>query len=147
MMILRVGTERPAQRYVVGVDEHRPGPRQEWERVEVDGFEMHVDPVADGESGTHSALPAKIETWRRRSALGAILTGFALGLKEALEPKRDEPQIVAQVSGDPVDDLPVQAHLDDMRPRDSVVTIRPWLLADRPAPAPESDTGPTPPKP
>jgi hypothetical protein len=82
--------------------------------------------------------------------LGAILTGFALGLKEALEPKRDEPQIVAQVSGDPVDDLPVQAHLDDMRPRDSIVTIRPWLLADRP-PAPpagtESDPGPSPSKP
>jgi hypothetical protein len=113
------------------VDEHRP------ERVEVDGFEMHVDPAPDEVSGMHNALPTKIESWRRRSALGAILTGFALGLKEALEPKRDEPSIVTQVSGDPVKDLPVQAELDDMRPGDSIVTIRPWLLADHPPKAPD----------
>jgi hypothetical protein len=126
------------------VDEHRA------ERVDVDGFELHVDRVADDGAGPHTALPSKVETWRRRSALGAILTGFALGLKEALEPKRDEPSIVAQVSGDPVGDLPVEAHLDDLRPRDSVVTIRPWLMAGRPPATPgatDSGTGPIPPKP
>ncbi|HEY2303364.1 MAG TPA: hypothetical protein VGH66_15795 [Acidimicrobiales bacterium] len=126
------------------MDEHRP------ERVEVDGFELPVDPVPDEGSANHTALPTKIETWRRRSAMGAILTGFALGLKEALEPKRDEPAIVAQVSGDPVGDQPIQAELDDLRPRESIVTIRPWLLADRP-PEPvddtEGDMGPTLPKP
>ena len=116
----------------------------------MDGFELHVDPVPEDGYPTHTALPPRIETWRRRSALGAILTGFALGLKEALEPKRDEPAIVAQVSGDPVGDLPVEAHLDDMRPRDSIVTIRPWLLADRPPAKPgRADSGPgsTAPKP
>jgi hypothetical protein len=119
------------------VDEQRA------ERVEVDGFELHVDPVPEQGYPTHTALPKRVETWRRRSALGAILTGFALGLKEALEPKREEPKIVAQVSGDPVGDLPVEAHLDDMRPRDSIVTIRPWLLADRPPANPGgTDTGP-----
>jgi hypothetical protein len=109
------------------VDEHQR------ERVEVDGLELHVDPEPDGSSAIHTALPPKVESWRRRSAMGAILTGFALGLREALEPERDEPGIVAQVSGEPVGDLPVQAHLDDVSPRESVVTIRPWLLDDRPA--------------
>src|SRR5438445_573733 len=80
-----------------------------------------------------TALPSTIETWGRRSAMGATLTGFALGLKEALDPTRDEPAIVAQVSGDPVGAQPIEAALDDLRPRQSIVTIRPWLLADRPA--------------
>jgi hypothetical protein len=73
--------------------------------------------------------------------MGAILTGFALGLREALEPERDEPAIVAQVSGEPVGDLPVEAHLDDLSPRESVVTIRPWLLDDRPG-VPADGRGP-----
>jgi hypothetical protein len=115
------------------VDEHRP------ERVEVDGFELHVEPVSDTPGELHTALPPKIESWRRRSAMGAILTGFALGLREALEPERDEPSIVAQVSGEPVGDLPVQAHLDDLSPHESVVTIRPWLLEERPAGTAEDD--------
>jgi hypothetical protein len=120
------------------------------ERVEIDGFELHVEPVPDASSAIHTALPPKIESWRRRSAMGAILTGFALGLREALEPERDEPGIVAQVSGEPVGDLPVQAHLDDLSPRESVVTIRPWLLEDRAGPTAGqagSETGPAAPDP
>ncbi len=91
-----------------------------------------------GEAGT--ALPRKVEAWRRRSAAGAILTGFALGLQEALETHRDDPSIVVQTSGDPPDDLPVEAEFEYGRPRQSVVNIRPWLLnesrrdgQDRPA--------------
>jgi hypothetical protein len=131
------------RRYVVGVDEHRP------ERVEIDGFELHVEPVSDASAELHTALPPRIESWRRRSAMGAILTGFALGLREALEPEREEPAIVAQVSGEPVGDLPVQAQLDEVSPRESVVTIRPWLLEDRPATAgpPEPAAGSERPKP
>ena len=85
------------------------------------------DPEAGGgETGT--ALPPKVEAWRRRSAAGAILTGFALGLQEVLETHRDEPSIVVQTSGDPPDDLPVEAEFEYGRPRQSVVSIRPWLL-------------------
>jgi hypothetical protein len=110
------------------VDERQP------ERVEVDGMELHVEPSVDeADRGPHTALPTKIESWRRRSAVGAVLTGIALGLKEALEPERDEPAIVAQVSGEPVEDLPVEAHLDEDRPAESVVTIRPWLLEHAPS--------------
>ena len=94
-------------------------------------MELHLDPSLDGDSdGPSTALPPRAESWRRRSAAGAILTGIALGLKEALEPRRQEPAIVVQVSGEPLEDLPVEAHLDDTRPGNSVVHIRPWLLAD-----------------
>jgi len=75
-----------------------------------------------------TALPSKMEAWRRRSATGAILTGFAFGLKEVFEPERDEPAIVQQVPGEPPGDLPVEAYLDETRPDESVVTIRPWLF-------------------
>jgi hypothetical protein len=99
--------------------------------VEVDGFELHFDPEPEpGEEELHNALPKRVDAWRRRSASGAILTGIALGLKQVLEPRRDEPAIVAQVSGDPVGDLPVEAHLDGIKPANSVVTNRPWLLED-----------------
>jgi hypothetical protein len=76
----------------------------------------------------HTALPPKVESWRKRSVTGAILTGFALGLQEALETKRQEPAIVVQTSGDPPKDLPVEADFEYARPRQTVVSIRPWLL-------------------
>ena len=80
--------------------------------------------------GTHTALPPKVEAWRKRSAVGAILTGFALGLQEALEKRKEEPGIVMETSGDPPRDLPVEAEFEYGRPRQSVVQIRPWLLPD-----------------
>ncbi len=84
--------------------------------------------AAGAEPGT--ALPGRVEAWRRRSAAGAILTGFALGLQEALETHREEPSIVVQTSGDPPDDLPVEAEFEYGRPRQSVVSIRPWMLKE-----------------
>jgi hypothetical protein len=76
-----------------------------------------------------TALPPKVESWRRRSAAGAILTGFALGLRQVFEPEPEAPAIVQEVSGEPLEDLPVEAQLDENRPDESVVTIRPWLLS------------------
>lgn len=97
-------------------------------------------------AGSHTALPPRIEAWRKRSAAGAILTGFALGLQEALETRKDEPSIVIQTSGDPPKDLPVDADFEYGRPKQSVVQIRPWLNGDgqpsSPEPEPESDTEP-----
>jgi hypothetical protein len=80
------------------------------------------------EDAQRTALPPKVESWRRRSATGAILTGFAFGLKEVFEPEPEKPAIVQEVSGQPVEDLPVEAQVDERRPDESVVTIRPWLL-------------------
>jgi hypothetical protein len=90
--------------------------------------ETDPDTAPEQEHEYNTALPPKMEAWRRRSAAGAILTGFALGLQEALETKRQEPSIVIQTSGDPPKDLPVEADFEYGRPRQSVVSIRPWLL-------------------
>ena len=78
----------------------------------------------------HTGLPPRIESWRKRSATGAILTGFALGLQQVFEPERKEPAIVQETSGDPPRDLPVEAELEGVVGRRSVVRIRPWLLED-----------------
>jgi hypothetical protein len=98
------------------------------ERVEVDGMELHLQPVDDPEGEQHTALPPRVEAWRRRSATGALLTGIALGLQEALGTKREDAPIVVQTSGDPPTDLPVEADLAGLRPEDKVVNVRPWLL-------------------
>lgn len=86
------------------------------------------DAVSDRPSDTHTALPPKVESWRKRSATGAILTGFALGLQQVFEPERKEPSIVQETSGEPPRDLPVEAELEGVVGRRSVVRIRPWLL-------------------
>jgi hypothetical protein len=91
--------------------------------------EAETEDYDDWEEG-HTGPPPKFEAWRRRSATGAILTGFALGLQEALEAKREEPSIVIQTSGEPPEDLPVESDFEFRRPRRSVVHIRPWLLKD-----------------
>ncbi len=103
---------------------------------ELEGEDEFYEFPDDGEP--HTALPTKVEAWRKRSATGAILTGFALGLQQVFEPKRDEPAVIMETSGDPPRDLPVEADFEYGRPRQSVVNVRPWLL---PA-APDADPGP-----
>jgi hypothetical protein len=53
-------------------------------------------------------LPEKLplrrfDAWRRRSAIGAIATGVALGLKEIFQPTTNEPVITAEAPGNPPD--------------------------------------------
>ena len=98
---------------------------------------------AEAEEEYRTALPPKVEAWRKRSAAGAILTGFALCLQEALETKRQEPSIVIQTSGDPPRDLPVEADFEYGRPRQTVVNIRPWLLDAGAAEQDSDETGPS----
>ncbi|HEX6394007.1 MAG TPA: hypothetical protein VFZ97_11230 [Acidimicrobiales bacterium] len=89
-----------------------------------------AEPQGEGpDDGPHTALPPKVEAWRRRSATGAVLTGFAFGLQQVFEP-REQPAIIMETSGDPPKDLPVDADLEYGRPRHSVVSIRPWLFQD-----------------
>lgn len=82
----------------------------------------------DPDEAQRTALPGRVERWRRRSATGAIMSGFAFGLKEVFEPNRTEPAVVQETSGDPPEDLPVDAEFDPLVARRSVVRIRPWLL-------------------
>ncbi|MDE3205267.1 MAG: hypothetical protein KGQ66_13760 [Acidobacteriota bacterium] len=97
------------------------------------GDELDFGRLIDAEQAAappSTALPPKLEAWRRRSAAGAILTGFALGLQEALEKRKEDPSIVMETSGEPPKDLPVEAEFEYGRPKQSVVQIRPWLLSD-----------------
>jgi hypothetical protein len=89
-----------------------------------------VNPAGHGEpgGGSNTALPGKVESWRKRSATGAVLTGIAFGLQQIFEKEREEPAIIMTTSGDPPRDLPVEAEVEHGRPRRSVVNIRPWLL-------------------
>jgi hypothetical protein len=90
-----------------------------------DGVELHFE-----EEGVelHSALPAPLEAWRRRSIAGMLMTGIALGLREALEPKREQAAIVADAPGDPPGSQAVEVNVDADRPAESVLVLRPWLL-------------------
>ena len=119
-----------------------PGaPENNAEGEDNDGDELggHVlpDEVEYPEPESTTALPPRIERWRRRSATGAMMTGFALGLREALETEHREPAVVLETSGVPPRDLAVEADLDNLPPRQSVVKIRRWLLHDLPAPTDE----------
>ena len=65
----------------------------------------------------------KVSQWRRRSALGAVLTGMALGLQEVFDPE-EERSIVIEVDadGEPLD-LPVQLFLDPDSPAGSLCIV------------------------
>ncbi len=87
-----------------------------------------TDEMLENEAPRETGLPDRIEKWRRNSATGAVMTAFAFGLQQVFEPERKEPAIVLQTSGDPPKDLPVEARLEQLGPRQSSVTVRRWLL-------------------
>jgi hypothetical protein len=92
------------------------------------------------ESIIRNALPSWLESWRRRSATGAVLTGIAFGVRDALEPERDSPAIVVPAPGPPPGPQPLELHLGDDRPEEAWAVVRPWLVthhAEDPV-----DTGP-----
>ena len=72
-------------------------------------------------------LPSRgFEGWRRRSAIGAIATGVALGLKEIFQPTNIEPVITAEAPGDPPDDeTRLRVILDPDDPSKSVAIVPP----------------------
>ncbi len=75
--------------------------------------------------------PDRISHWRRHSALGAVLTGLALGYQEVFDPE-EERSIVIEVDdeGEPRD-LPVELFLDPDSPTGSLCIVH---RADQPPP-------------
>lgn len=67
--------------------------------------------------------PDRISQWRRHSALGAVLTGLALGYQEVFDPE-EERSIVIEVDdeGEPRD-LPVELFLDPDTPSGSLCIV------------------------
>lgn len=103
-----------------------------------------AEPEPEDFEEPQTALPTRVESWRKRSATGAILTGFAFGLQQVFEPERKEPAIMMETSGAPPTDLPVEAELEMATTRRSVVKIRPWLLDEEPESDPAASPGPDP---
>ena len=65
----------------------------------------------------------KVSQWRRRSALGAVLTGMALGLQEVFDPEEERSiEVEVDADGEPLD-LPVQMFLDPDSPAGSLCIV------------------------
>lgn len=87
-----------------------------------------TEELLENEAPRRTGLPDSVERWRQRSATGAVLTAFAFGLQQALETEKKEPAIIMVTSGEPPTDLPVEAQLEQLGPRQSSVKVRTWLL-------------------
>jgi hypothetical protein len=86
----------------------------------------------DPEAVEGHAQPPPIERFHR-SAVGTALAAGLFGLRDALEPPKDEtPAIVEDwAGGEPFKD-PMVLRLDPDNPQDSIVMIRPWLRPSAP---------------
>ena len=69
--------------------------------------------------------PLRFNKWMKRSATGAVLSGIALGLQEALTIKKEQPAFVMEAPGEPEDDeAPIQLRFDPDDPANTVAIIR-----------------------
>jgi len=85
-----------------------------------------VDRSLSGDDETVPHDPLRFNQWMKRSATGAVMSGIALGLREALEPKRNLPAFVMEAPGEPDDpDAPISLHFDPDDPTKTVAVIRP----------------------
>jgi hypothetical protein len=84
--------------------------------------------------------PLRFNNWMKRSATGAVLTGIAVGLQQALEVPRKQPPFVIVASDEPDDlDGPIDLRFDPDSPADTVAIIR------RPSVGGDPDAAPAPP--
>ena len=77
--------------------------------------------------------PYRFDSWRRRSAIGAIATGVALGLKDIFQPTNIEQVITAEAPGDPPDrENRLRVFLDPDDPTKSVAFLPRGPADDQP---------------
>jgi hypothetical protein len=97
------------------------------------------DGVEIDDEGEPHAEPRPIDRFRS-TAVGSVMAAGLLGLRDVLEPPKDEdPAIVVDWSGAPPFTDPYVLRLDPDHPEDSIVMVRPWL---RPGDALASDRDP-----
>ena len=92
--------------------------------------------IEDG-SEENGPDPLRFSNWMKRSATGAVMSGIAVGLKEALQPKQPIPFVI-EASGEPEDpDKPIDLKFDPDSPAATVAIIRrPPVAEDPQSPAP-----------
>ena len=94
------------------------------------------DGTGPGEMGDGKD-PLRFSNWMKRSATGAVMTGIAVGLKEALQPQRKEVPFVIESRDDPDDpDKPIDLHFDPDSPEATVAIIRRPVAPSAPADPP-----------
>ncbi len=87
--------------------------------------ESGADGEAETDAGAAGRDPRRFNEWRKRSATGAVMTGIALGLKEALELPRERPALVIEAPGEPDDpDRPIDLRFDPDDPAATVAIVR-----------------------
>lgn len=92
---------------------------------ELDAIGVGVHGRSSRQPISASPLPSRVVRWSRGSAAGAVLTGMALGLREVLDPRRDDDAIVIEVDADgEPHDLPVQLFLEPDDPAGSLCIVR-----------------------
>ena len=72
-------------------------------------------------SGMQTSQPS----WSRRAVGAALVTGLTLGVREALQPRRDEPAIVVEDSGEPPPEGRVTLYFHPEVPEATLVLVRP----------------------
>ncbi len=69
--------------------------------------------------------PLRFSNWMKRSATGAVMSGISIGLREALQPTKNQPAFVMEATGLPEDpDNPIRLQFDPDSPADTVAIIR-----------------------
>jgi hypothetical protein len=87
-------------------------------------YPYEFDDGSEFEDGHVPHEPLPFQKWVKRSATGAVLSGIAFGLQEALQPKRELPAFVMEAPGEPDDpDAPITLHFDPDDPK-TVAVIR-----------------------
>lgn len=110
-------------------DDSRPGGELGDHDAEHDAGDDMGELSRDHVAGRRNALPRRVESWRSRSATGAIATAIAMGLQQVFEPERRRPAAVAEAPSDPYDDddpITVDYVPDDAE--GTTVHVKPWLL-------------------
>jgi hypothetical protein len=88
------------------------------------GHDPEAEEAEEPEEPEDEIASRRFDTWRRRSAVGGMATGIALGLQEVFYPNKNEPVISAEAPGEPPDaDDRLRVILDPDDPTKSIVLL------------------------
>jgi hypothetical protein len=101
-----------------------PGSDGLWSEDELAELADTEATATDNELDEHQD-PLRFNSWMKRSATGAVMTGIALGFQEALTVKKEKPAFVMEAPSRPEDDdAPIRLHFDPDNPANTVAVIR-----------------------